>query len=522
MDRFSARRSSGFLLSSSFLLGLTFVSSYVPVRAAETQPTPPLRAADAVQEAFVRVAKQTKASVVTIYAERSAAASTADAGEEEEPDEAPAPLLPGDPNQRRTSLGTGMVVNENGDILTNYHVVKGAVVIRVIFDADSENPARPTAKLIAFDEESDLAVLRLNSRAGVPTIHPVTFGDSDKVRIGEWALAVGAPFDQAQTVTVGVISAKGRHLDKNDRLSLQDYLQTDASINPGNSGGPLINLEGEVIGINTAILSPSRFNVGIGFAVPSNTIRQYLPLLSQGKSVIRGFLGIQYGALDPAVAREFGIAGGMEIGALAKRGDQFIGPAKEAGMLAGDIITHVDGHAIISSDDFRQLIAGAMPGTKVKFTVLRPGQAAVETRDITVTLGDWNAQNAVQPDANTPQPSTLPLPAAPQSPLGLKVEDAVKLTAEQRNALQFDATIKGLVITDIVPASPADDAELRRGLRISRVRINNGAWQTPTSARSFAQIEKTLPNGARVLLQLRDRNEISVYKLIVAPTAPQN
>jgi serine protease Do len=522
MDRFSARRSPYlFFLRSSLFLCLALTSFLARPQAAETAPPQapapqPMRAADAVQEAFVRVAKQIKRSVVTIYAERIGGASTPDSDDNDGPDdeEGASPLTPL-PDKRRTSLGTGMVVSESGDILTNYHVVKDAAVIRVIFDADSESRVRPTARLIAFDEESDLAVLRLTSRAGVPA-PPVTFGDSDKVRIGEWALAVGAPFDQAQTVTVGVISAKGRHLDKNDRLSLQDYLQTDASINPGNSGGPLVNLEGEVIGINTAILSPSRFNVGIGFAVPSNTIRQYLPLLEQGKSVIRGFLGIQYAALDPEVAREFGIAGGMEIGALAKRGDQYIGPAKEAGLQAGDIITHVDGRAVTSSDDFRRSIAGAAPGTQLKFTILRPGPTATETREIAVTLGNWDAQNTEPPAAA----STLPLPAAPQARLGLKVEDAAQLSAEQRDALKLEDAAKGLVITEVVPASPADDAELRRGLRITRLRINNGPWQTPATAKEFARLETALPAGARVLLQLRDRN-ISIYKLVVAPRPPQ-
>jgi serine protease Do len=529
MDRFSLRRSRCTLfLRCSLLLGFSLTSFLIPLHAAEAPAeaaSPPVRAADAVQEAFVRVAQQTKASVVTIYAERVGGLSTPSSGDKAEPDDdgegaSPLPFVPGDPNERRTSLGTGMVVSESGDILTNYHVVKDAVVIRVIFDADSERPARPTAQLVAFDEESDLAVLRLAPSATTPTLHPVTFGDSDQVRIGEWALAVGAPFDQAQTVTVGVISAKGRHLDKNDRLSLQDYLQTDASINPGNSGGPLVNLDGEVIGINTAILSPSRFNVGIGFAVPSNTIRQYLPLLEQGKSVVRGFLGIQYTALDPEVAREFGVPGGMQIGALARRGDQYIGPAKEAGLQAGDIITHVNGRAITSSDDFRQLVAGSAPGTRLKFTVLRPGPTANETYETTVTLGDWNVQNAVSPAPSTPT-NALPLPAAPQSPLGLEVGEAAKLSAEQRSAFGLDTAAKGLIIVHVVPASPADNADLRRGLRIARLHVNNGPWQAPTTAKEFVRIENTLPSGARVLLQLRDRNDVSIYKLVIAPDTPR-
>jgi serine protease Do len=189
--------------------------------------------------------------------------------EEDIPFALPFPFGQRDPLERRTSMGTGMVVSADGFILTNHHIVKDATTIRVLLNADSEQPDRPVARLVAFDEESDLAVLKIE-RTNLPTIE---FADSDTVRIGEWAIAIGAPFEQAQTVTVGIISAKGRHLPTRERLSLQDYIQTDASINPGNSGGPLLNLEGKVIGINTAILSPSRFNVGIGFSVPSNTVR---------------------------------------------------------------------------------------------------------------------------------------------------------------------------------------------------------------------------------------------------------
>jgi serine protease Do len=512
---------SAFFASHRFALvlsiGATLCVSIPSITlGAEEEPPPaarPVLTADAVQEAFVRVADHIKPSVVTIYTEKSSPQAGSTPGKPgDDEDSTPFPFGPRDPEDRRTSLGTGIVVSETGDILTNYHVVKDATIIRVIFNADTERPARPTARLIAFDEESDLAVLRLIPRNDLPLLFPAEFGDSDTVRIGEWALAVGAPFDQAQTVTVGVISAKGRHLDKDDRLSLQDYIQTDASINPGNSGGPLVNLEGKVIGINTAILSPSRFNVGIGFAVPSNTIRKYLPLLLKGKGIARGFLGIQYTALDTDVAREFGIAGGMQIGGLARRGDEFIGPAKEAGLLAGDIITHVNGREIISSDDFRRLVAGATPGTILKFTILRPGATDNETKDVTVTLGDWNAQNP------EPEPAdTLPLPAAPTSRLGMQVESVEKLGADDRTLFGVEAGSKGIIVTHIVPGSPADDVGLRRGLRITRLRVNGGGWQTLASPAEFTRFENALAAGARVLLQARDRNGISIYKLITLP-----
>jgi serine protease Do len=516
--------------STLFLLCLSTPFSSQPTQAADAPaeiPVKPILAADAVQEAFVRVAEKIKLSVVTIYAERAAQKSTSPAapgakpdekpndGQDGDDDDLPFPFGPRDPDARRTSLGTGMVVSAAGDILTNYHVVKGASVIRVIFDADSERPARPAARLVAFDEESDLAVLRITPRADLPVFRPVEFADSDAVRIGEWALAVGAPFDQAQTVTVGVISAKGRHLDKDNHLSLQDYIQTDASINPGNSGGPLVNLDGQVIGINTAILSPSRFNVGIGFAVPSNTIKQNLPLLAGGKVIARGFLGIQYTALDAEVAREFGVAGGMQIGSLARKGNQFIGPAKEAGLQEGDIITRVNGREVISSDDFRRIVAGSTPGTQLRFAVVRPAADTNEIREITVKLGDWNMQGVTQKEPSPP-PVSLPLPA-PASRLGIKVADAANLSVDERELFGLEAGAKGLVIMDVAPGSPSDDAELRRGLRIARLRINGGAWQTAASPKEFARLEASLPSSARVLLQVRDRQDVSIYKVVILP-----
>ncbi|RYG75184.1 trypsin-like serine protease, partial [bacterium] len=272
--------------------------------------TPPVATAEAVQEAFVRVAEKLRPSVVTIVCETSPKApnpaskpddKTVPPPDDEGDDDEPFNFA--DPTEPKSSLGTGFVVRAEGYILTNYHVVKNADVIHVLFNSDSENPDRPVATLVSFDEESDLAVLKVR-RTGLTAIK---FADSDSVRIGQWALAMGAPFDQPQTFTAGVISAKGRHLDKKGTQGLQDYLQTDASINPGNSGGPLVNLEGEVIGVNTAILSPSRFNVGIGFSVPSNTAKRLLPVLLAGKSVQRGFLGIQYVRLDDEVAKEFGV-----------------------------------------------------------------------------------------------------------------------------------------------------------------------------------------------------------------------
>jgi len=513
-----------------------------PSRAAEeTAAVPaPVLTADAVQEAFVRIADRIKPSVVTISAEhtrkpRPAATTPApdkkgdkpgapgakpskpappgrdeDDSEDEDEDDPFGPSPFGDPNERRPSLGTGMVVRSDGYVLTNYHVIKGATIIRVIFDPDGENPDRPRAKVMGYDEESDLAILKVE-RTGLKAVE---MADSDKVRIGEWAMAIGAPFDQAQTVTVGIVSAKGRHLEKKDRMSLQDYIQTDASINPGNSGGPLVNLEGRVIGINTAILSPSRFNVGIGFAVPSNTVKGYMPTLLAGKAIARGFLGIQYVRVDDKVAREFGVPGGMQIGALAKNSSGVhIGPAKEAGLLEGDIITSLNGKAISSSEDFRSIVSSNPPGTKMNLTVVRPVGDRTETREIGVTLGDFASLGGmIKPQTM----ETLPLATA-TVPLGIEVENPDKLNVLERERFGLTAKTQGAVIINVLPGSAADDEQVRRGLRVVRMRINGGAWQAVPNKAAFVRIQKGLTTGATVLMQLRDRDDVSVYKVVVVP-----
>jgi serine protease Do len=551
--------------AASFAAGTTDApasTSSVPA-ASTSSPSPAasVLTADAVQEAFVRVSNRVRASVVSIEASRnpreskkaepksdkpgpgsgpgSKAAPKADPkadpkgapkpnpkgapreapddeseseedGEEErDPFEMPFPFGPRDPRERPRAMGTGMVISRDGFILTNYHVVRGASFIRVLFDPDSESPDNPSAKLIGYDEEADLAVLKLLRNK--ENLQPVEFADSDAVRIGEWALAVGAPFEQAQSVTVGVVSAKARHLEKRGgQASLQDYIQTDASINPGNSGGPLFNLDGKVIGINTAILSPSRFNVGIGFSVPANTIKAFLPTLLSGRPIERGFIGINYMKLNPGVAKEFGIESGMHIGGLAvdEKTGQPSGPAQEAGLRVDDIITHIEGKPVASVEEFRRLISSRRPGASLALRIARPHETGVEMKDIALKLGTRPGSKQVFPALPT---------SANASALGLEVQDAAKLSPEDREILRYDPGTRGAIVTDVVPGSPADEGEVRRGLRIVRARVNGGAWQNIGTKATFDKLEQSLAPGARVLLQLRDRDEVSVYNVVVAP-----
>ncbi|MDQ3815645.1 MAG: trypsin-like peptidase domain-containing protein [Armatimonadota bacterium] len=528
----------------SIFLALPLAAQNAPATlasAASSTATPKtsVLTADAVQEAFVRVAERINPSVVTVEAERRPRKSTSDKpapgkpdkgkggdknsapskpapDEEEDEDDLPFgfPFGPRDPNERRKSLGTGMVVRADGYVLTNYHVVKGAGFIRVIFNADSERPDRVAARLTGFDAESDIAILKIN-RSGLPAVE---FGDSDKVRIGEWAIAIGAPFDQAQTVTVGVVSAKGRHLGLGDKPGLQDYIQTDASINPGNSGGPLVNLDGKVIGINTAILSPSRFNVGIGFSLPSNAVRTLMPTLITGKSVARGFLGIQYIRLDEEVAREFGVEGGMQIGALAMKDGAYIGPAKDAGLQVDDIITGINGKPISSSEEFRRIVTSYPPGAQINLSVVRPLANTTEKREVKITLGDWSSQN------DSPAEIQPAIGILGSSRLGIEVENADKLNALERDRLNVEAKDKGAVIVDVTPGSAADEGEIARGLRIIRVRVSGDVWRSIASKAEFERMEKSWPAGTRVLIHTKSRDkdgiEISSYKVLVVPQSP--
>jgi serine protease Do len=533
------------LLCSGTLLTMWGHSASAQSTSVQITTAPPTLTADAVQEAFVRVAERVKPSVVNIVAERRASTGNdvptttdkvapvnprpntpsgkatpearpkrtprTEQGEEDEPFALPFPFGAPDPLERRTSLGTGMVVSADGFILTNHHIVKDATTIRVLLDADSEQPDRPVARLVAFDEESDLAVLKIE-RTNLPAIE---FADSDTVRIGEWAIAIGAPFEQAQTVTVGIISAKGRHLPSRERLSLQDYIQTDASINPGNSGGPLLNLQGKVIGVNTAILSPSRFNVGIGFSVPSNTVRAYLPSLMSGKSILRGFLGINYVRIDREVAREFGVSDGIQIGAMAVGPDNKpIGPASAAGLQPGDIITAVDGVAIDSTDRFRRIISSTPPGRAIRLAVVRPAGEVTQNMDVAVTLSDWIGPNDSATLTRRSVSATGRL-----SRLGLEVVDVKDLNNFERDLFGFESTTRGALVRDVEPGSPADDAQIARGNLLVRVRVSGSAWQPIPDRATFERIQTSLPAGARLLVEMKSGRGVSLYKVIVAPPA---
>jgi len=525
-------------MKPGFLLSMVVLSSSIALKTlpclAQTTMLPPdssevisapPSAIDQLQDTFIKAAATVKPSVVTIYAERlpEAAAEQQDSNGTSTPDEMPSssnsPAMPSLPGDSEASLGSGMVIDNEGHILTNYHVVKDAIVIRVVTDTSADSPARPIAKLVGYDEESDLAVLEVPHS---DSLQPVLFGDSSALHVGEWVLAIGAPFDQPQTVTAGVISAKARHLTKDGQLSLQEYLQTDASINPGNSGGPLIDMQGKVIGINTAILSPSRYSVGIGFAVPSATITRLLPKLLQGVQVERGFLGIRYLPISPEVAAAFGVSGGMQIGALAQKEGKPYGPAFDAGLRQGDIIVAVNGQLVSSSELFRGFISTLTPGTVVQLDVIRPLQQGVQRRTFEITLSDR--------DNDTPLSTPAALPTFNLPQFAMQVENTHELTASQRTLL--GQAPKGLgqdenhvIITYVRPGGSADDAGVLQGEIIEKVNIMRrsvtgeeslGAWQAITDKGQLAKLVQNLPAQTKVLVQLQDKQGIMLYKMFTA------
>ncbi|HTE90602.1 MAG TPA: trypsin-like peptidase domain-containing protein, partial [Terriglobales bacterium] len=266
---------------------------------------------------------------------------------------------------RERSLGSGVLVDAKGYIVTNRHVVEKADRIRVKLDDDPPGVLHD-AKVIGTDTETDLAVIKIDVSRALPT---AKLGNSDSMQVGDWVLAVGSPFGLQATVTAGIVSAKGRNIVPGRQF--QSFIQTDAAINPGNSGGPLVNMAGEVIGINTAILTDTNAYAGVGFALPSNTVASvYNQLIGPEHRVSRGSIGIEFNAQEnPAIARVYGVNSGVTISNVVAGS-----PAEQAGLKVGDTITSVDGKPVKNGDELVGDIAGRKPGAKVSLGLIRNGK----------------------------------------------------------------------------------------------------------------------------------------------------
>jgi serine protease Do len=351
----------------------------------------------------------------------------------------PAPRGP----QRQRSLGSGFIIDGDGSILTNNHVVENAQKIVVKLAADDQEYE---AKVIGRDPKTDIAVIKINAKT---SLSAATLGDSDRLEVGEWVVAIGNPFGLDSTVTSGIVSAKGRHIGQGP---YDNFIQTDASINPGNSGGPLINLRGEVIGINTAIFSRTGGNMGIGFAIPINLVKEVLPQLRGKGKVTRGFLGVLIQKVTPEIAESLGMDKGY--GALVANVTKD-GPADKAGVKVGDVIVEFDGKAVKDSSDLPIIVARTPVDKRARMKVLRDKNEI----SLTVSVGELKDEEVV---ASAPE----------KGELGLTVQ---RLTPQMAESLGLDRT-EGVVVTAVEPGSAADEAGIRRGdviMEVDRKAIRN-------------------------------------------------
>jgi serine protease Do len=386
----------------------------------------------------------------------------------------------GDGAIRERSLGSGVIVDPKGYIVTNRHVVEKADRIRVRLQDDPPG-VQHDARVIGEDQETDLAVIKIDMDRSIPS---AKMGNSDSMQVGDWVLAIGSPFGQVGTVTAGIVSAKGRDIVPGRQF--QTFIQTDAAINPGNSGGPLVNMDGEVIGINTAILSETNAYAGVGFSLPSNTVVQvYNQLIGPEHRVSRGSIGVEFSPQPaPAIARVYGVNSGVTISAVVAGS-----PADQAGLKVGDTITSVDGKEVKNGDGLVSEIAGRKPGSKAKLGFVRNGkkeETTVIVADRAKLFADRLGGDQENGDESTPK----------QSKFGATVRN---LTPEMAERLDMPAG-KGVIVQDVKPGSFAEDISLNRGdvvLEINKQPVNNES--------DFTRIESSLRSGQDVVFLVRPR-----------------
>jgi serine protease Do len=490
-------------LSLGILIG-TLISSEVKGKEGQKGDATPLVLPAAqptnnpLSQAFAQIAKQLEPSVVNINTEstiknphRRRGAPGQGQGDDDEsggmddffnhffggPGQGPGQ---GDGSIRERSLGSGVIVDAKGYILTNRHVVEKADRIRVRFEDDPPG-VQHDAKVIGADQETDLAVIKVEVDHPLPA---AKMGNSDGMQVGDWVLAIGSPFGQQGTVTAGIVSAKGRDIVPGRQF--QTFIQTDAAINPGNSGGPLVNLNGEVIGINTAILSETNAYAGIGFALPSKTVVDvYNQLTGPEHKVSRGSIGIMFDAVEnPAIARVYGSGSGVPISSVVAGS-----PADQAGLKVGDTITSVDGKKVTKGTELVADIAARKPGSKVSLSFLRngkPQETSVTIADRAKLFAARLGEDQENDDDNTPKPSKF----------GITVR---KVTPEMADRLDIPAG-KGVIVQDVKPGSFAEDVNLARGdiiLEINKQQVN--------SEEDFARIESSMKSGQDVVFLVRPR-----------------
>jgi serine protease Do len=341
--------------------------------------------------------------------------------------------------QKAQSLGSGVIISADGYIVTNNHVAENADEIRV----RCTNHEEYDAKVIGRDPKTDVALIKIEPKSSLTY---VSFGNSDTLRVGDWVVAIGNPFGLENTVTAGIVSGKGRSLGNS---SYENFIQTDASINMGNSGGPLFNLNGDLVGINTAIYSRSGGSIGLGFAIPANMVKNVVEQLKEHGQVVRGWLGVMIQQVTADLAKEFGLdrPRGALVGEVMKDS-----PADKAGITQGDVIIEFMGREIDRMNELPTMVAETKVGTKAKVTVIRKGKKQV----LTVEIGKLDEEKLAQMEGGD---------SAVSDKLGMTVQE---LTPELAKSLNIEDQ-KGLIVSSVQPGSPAATSGIKRGTIILEV-----------------------------------------------------
>jgi len=398
----------------------------------------------------------------------------------------------------RESLGSGFIVDPKGYIITNNHVVDKADKIFVKLSTDPEGEQGRPARVVGVDKDTDIAVIKIDAKEPLPT---VKLANSDSAQVGDWVIAIGSPFDLSQTVTAGIVSAKNRTIEKGAKGQFQHFIQTDAAINPGNSGGPLLDMDGDVIGVNTAIYTQSAGYQGIGFAMPSNTvINTYNQLIGPDHKVTRGSIGITFQAdLPSAVGRVYGFKSGVLISHV-----QPGGPGDKAGLKAGDIIVTIDGRQIKDGDDLVNDIAVRKPGSAAKLGYLRNGN----TETATVTIGDRSKVFANSVVAENDDNQGPDQPSGSETKLGLAVDEIPASVAGKTG-------IHGVIVKEVKPGSFADEIGVAQGAVI--VSVNK---QKVTNLTDFRAVISGLKSGQDVVFEIIDPRNPKSGSVFRAGTLP--
>lgn len=458
--------------------------------ASQPAAAPAPLVVDGVRTSYADVVERTSAAVVRIEAEHKnrpqrGAQGTTPFGDDDLFRQFQMPNRP----QIERGLGSGVIVSADGTILTNAHVIDGAEKITVLMNDNKSFDA----KLVGFDKPSDLAVLKIEAQ-NMPFL---TLGNSDNVRIGDIVLAIGNPLGIGQSVTAGIISAKGRRTGLSDG-SFEDFLQTDAPINRGNSGGALVNLSAELIGINSQILSggPSGGNIGIGFSIPSNMAKSVMEQLLKDGRVHRGMLGVNIQNITAETAQALDL---KETSGVIVSNVKAGSAADKAGVKRGDIITAINGEAIEDGNVLRNKVAGTPPGTEIKLTISRDGNP----QEMTAVLDEFDTTAA---GPNQQQDPSGPQKQSPNGKLGLSLQP---LTPQAAKQLGIEGDISGMVVTDVDPDGPAAEAGIARGDVI--LEVNRQAVSTTDQVQ--AALERS---GERPVLLLISRKGQTIY-LTVRP-----